>query len=356
MACDIKNRGWVPLAESRLRQTLDRITRARILVVGDFCLDIYWFIDPSRSEKSLETGLKTNPVCRQRYSPGGAGNVVNNLMAAGCRDVWAFGVIGDDPWGREMIRQLEQIGVKTEDLLVQKERWATLAYGKPHVGNWERHRFDFGNFNRLSARTAGTLLERLRSGIPEADAVIVNQQVRQGIHTPGLRKGLVRLIREFPEKVFIVDSRHFSETYAGAVLKINEHEAVRLCGTVQAPEASVLRAQAHSAARELFARSGKPVFVTRGSRGIVAVDHRGLCEVPGIPFRGRTDTVGAGDSALAGICLGLAAESDTVEAAQLGSMIAGVTIRKLHQTGTATPREIIALSREQPLMHPGRTR
>ena len=345
-ARDAKTRGFTPLTESRLRRILDRITRTRVLVLGDFCLDIYWFVDSSRSETSLETGLMTNPVCKQRYSLGGAGNVVNNLMDAGCRDVRALGVIGDDPWGREMLRLLRQIGVKTEDLLVQKERWATLAYSKPHIQESGEHRFDFGNFNELSSQTARTLLERCRPGFRKRMRSLVNQQVRQGIHTQTFRDGVVGLIREFPEKIFIVDSRHFSESYSGAFLKINDQEATRLCGTVRAPEAQVVREQALSAAGELFARFGKPVFVTRGRRGIIVMDDRGLCEIPGIQVMGRVDTVGAGDSALAGIGLALAAGSDTVEAAQLGNLIAGVTIRKLNQTGTASPGEILALSRE----------
>lgn len=344
-ARDARTRDFTPLTESRLKRILDRITRTRVLVLGDYCLDIYWFVDSSRSEKSLETGLMTNPVCEQRYSLGGAGNVVNNLVAAGCRNVRALGVIGDDPWGHEMIRLLQQMGVKTEELLVQKERWATLAYNKPHIWEKESNRFDFGNFNELSSQTARTLLERCRARIPEADTVIVNQQVRQGMHTQEFREALVGLIREFPGKIFIVDSRHFSESYSGAFMKINDHEATRLCGTVRAPEAPVPREEALSAAGELFARFGKPVFVTRGSQGMIVMDDRGLCEIPGIQVQGQVDTVGAGDSALAGISLALAAGSDTVEAAQLGSFVAGVTIQKLNQTGTASPGEILAIRR-----------
>jgi len=336
-----------PMTEARLQDILDRINRTHVLVLGDYCLDIYWFVDSSRSEKSLETGLLTNPVLEQRYSLGGAGNVVNNLVDTGCRDVRALGVIGDDPWGHEMIRLLRQIGVETEDMLVQREAWATLAYNKPHIEKRESSRFDFGNFNELSSRTAHALLERCRAAIPAADVVIVNQQVRQGIHSREFREGLVILMREFPEKVFIVDSRHFSESYDGACMKINDHEAARLCGTVRAPEELVLREEALAAAGDLFARFGKPVFVTRGSRGLVVADHRGLCEIPGIQVLGQVDTVGAGDSALAGISLALAAGSDTIEAAQLGNFTAGVTIQKLNQTGTASPDEIMAIGREQ---------
>ena len=151
---DLHSREFAPMSADQLRSILDRITGARVLVLGDYCLDIYWFIDSNRSEKSLETGLMTNPVREQRYSLGGAGNVVNNVVAAGCRDVRALGVVGDDPWGHQMIRLLQASGVHTDDLLVQRENWATLAYNKPHVEKQEGNRFDFGNFNELSPQTA----------------------------------------------------------------------------------------------------------------------------------------------------------------------------------------------------------
>ena len=340
-------REFTPLSEAQIRRILNRIAGAKVMVLGDYCLDIYWFVDSTRSEKSLETGLMTHPVREQRYSLGGAGNVVNNLVAAGCRSVRALGVAGDDPWGREMIRLLEELGVNTEDMLVQKQNWATLAYNKPHVEKKEANRFDFGNFNELSPDIARDLLERCRTQIPEADIVIVNQQVRQGIHAEGVREGLTALMNEHPDRIFIVDSRHFSDSYCGAHMKINDHEAVRLCGILRAPDEMVLREETLPSARALFARFGRPVFVTRGSRGIVVADRHGLCQIPAIQVLGPIDTVGAGDSALAGISLALAVGCDTLEAAQIGNFLAGVTIQKLNQTGTASPEEILDIGCEQ---------
>lgn len=340
-------REFTPLSEEQIRRILKRIAGAKVMVLGDYCLDIYWFVDSTRSEKSLETGLMTHPVREQRYSLGGAGNVVNNLVAAGCRSVHALGVAGDDPWGREMIRLLEELGVNTEDMLVQKQNWATLAYNKPHVEKKETNRFDFGNFNELSPDIARDLLERCRTQIPEADVVIVNQQVRQGIHAERVREGLTALMKEHPDRIFIVDSRHFSDSYCGAHMKINDHEAARLCGILRAPDEMVLREETLPSARALFARFGRPVFVTRGSRGIVVADRLGLCEIPAIQVLGPIDTVGAGDSALAGISLALAVGCDTLEAAQIGNFVAGVTIQKLNQTGTASPEEILDIGCEQ---------
>jgi rfaE bifunctional protein kinase chain/domain len=340
-------REFTPLSEAQIRSILGRIAGARVMVLGDYCLDVYWFVDSTRSEKSLETGLMTHPVREQRYSLGGAGNVVSNLVAAGCRSVHALGVVGHDPWGREMIRLLENLGANTEGMITQEQHWATLAYNNPHIEKKEANRFDFGNFNALSPDRAIALLEFCRDRIPATDVVIVNQQVRQGIHTEVLREGLTALMNEYRDRIFIVDSRHYSDSYSGAHMKINDHEAARLSGIPRSPEEMVLREEALSAAQTLFARLGKPVFVTRGSRGIVVADQCGLCEIPGIQVLGQTDTVGAGDSALAGISLALAVGCSTTEAAQLGNFAAGVTVQKLNQTGTASPEEILAIGCEQ---------
>jgi len=336
-------RNFTPISADALRALLARIPKARVSVLGDYCLDIYWFADSVRGEPSVETGLKTRPVQTQRYSLGGAGNVVANLVALGCRNISSLGVLGDDPWGREQLRILKTFSVNTDGMLVQKKHWDTLAYNKPHLDGREDSRFDFGNFNVLADAVADELLACCRARIGQSDVFIINEQVKQGIHSDRFRAGLVKLIAEFPKCIFLVDSRHYSEYFTGACLKINSHEAMRLCGKSQDLKTEVLRTDAFGAAEMLFARFGKPVVLTRGSRGMILRDENGICEIPGTQVLGRVDTVGAGDSTLAGLALGLATGATPEEAAQLGNFVATVTIQKLNQTGTATPEEIIAV-------------
>lgn len=336
-----------PMDDSDLRGILARIGKARVAVLGDYCLDVYWFIETARREPSLETGLLTWPVRDHTYALGGAGNVVSNVRALGCRQVYALGVVGDDPWGRELVHLLNDLEVNTDDMLVQCEEWATLAYTKPHMDREESNRFDFGNFNRLARSTGQALLDRLRRRLASVDVVIVNQQVPEGVQTEAFRAGLGALMRDAPDTVFLVDSRHFSESYVGAWLKINDHEAARLCGVTRDASALVLREEAGRAASELYTRFGKPVVVTRGDRGMVVHDDRGLCEIPGIQVMGSVDTVGAGDTVVAGIGCALSAGCDAPTAAMVGNMAAVVTIQKLRQTGTASPGEVMEVGREQ---------
>jgi rfaE bifunctional protein kinase chain/domain len=330
------------MTATELEKLLADIRGARVAVIGDFCLDAYWTVDASRSEISVETGLATRPVSSQRYSLGGAGNVVSNLLAMGVRAVSAFGAVGSDPFGREMLRIAREAGADTTGILVQERGWDTPAYIKPMDGETEQTRIDFGNANSLDRGTGRALLEKLQTALPSLDLVIINQQLLRGIHTEETRRALASLIGA-SRVPFICDSRSFSDAYDGAIRKLNDREALRICGKQWESEEPVPLTVVARAAEELFGRWKKPVFITRGPRGILVRDQGGAREVPGLQILGRIDTVGAGDSALAGIAAALAVSRNALDAATLGNFAAGVTVRKLFITGTASPEEIMAI-------------
>jgi len=328
-----------------LGKLLDDIRGVRIGVVGDFCLDAYWVLDASLSEISIETGLPTRPVRSQRYSLGGAGNVVNNLVAMGVTKVSAFGVVGADPFGAEMLRILGSLGVNIGGMRVQDHAWDTPVYIKPVEGEAEQGRIDFGNDNRLEASTGASLVSSIRDELSRLDLLIINQQLLRGIHTEDTRRALAE-IGAGARIPFVCDSRTFSDSFTGAIRKLNDREALRLCGELWESDQPVPRPDAERAAQVLFERWKTPVFLTRGSRGMLVRDAAGSHEVPGLQILGRIDTVGAGDSALAGIAAALAAGQDGEKAARLGNLVAGVTVQKLFITGTATPQEILAIGTE----------
>jgi len=330
-----------------LESLLAGIRRVRVALVGDFALDAYWFVDMAKSEPSLETGLNTRPLRSQRYSLGGAGNIAANMAALGCRSVHALGVAGPDPFAIEMIRQLRGAGVDTGGLIEQENGWATPVFIKPHAGNRELNRIDTADYNRLSEATADRLFRNLYRLLPRVDIIVVNQQIKDSLHCVSFRRRMAEFIRRHTRRLILADTRDYGHAYRAAALKVNEHEAVRLCGMRGGKVPAKRRVE--TAARMLFAKSGRPVFVTRGRKGCLVADAVGLHEVPAIRVKGKTDTVGAGDSTLAGIALALAAGRSPVAAAELGNLAATVTIRKLHQTGTASPAEIRRAWRNQGL-------
>ena len=340
---------------------LRAIRPLRVAVIGDFCLDVYLALDPAAAEISVETGLPTRPVAEQRYSLGGAGNVAANLRALGCREVRAYGVIGADPYGAEMARILRGAGIGADGLLTQSAAWDTCAYTKVletgPAGRRESNRIDYGAFNRLRPATADRLAAQLAGALADGrvDAVIVNQQVRRGVHVERLRRRLQDLIRRYPDLLWVTDSRDFAGDFPGTILKLNEAEAGAAAAAADGDRAArcpARRRPAAAAAGELFRRRAKPVFVTCGDRGCLVCDAAGVTELPAFTFPAEVDPVGAGDAFLAGLTAALAAGRAPVQAAAFGSLTAGVTVTKLHRTGAASAREVAGLARAAAQVRP----
>ncbi len=334
------------MKKGELQKILADINSVKIAVLGDFCLDAYWFIDESKSEISIETGHMTRPVRRQKYSLGGAGNVTNNLSAMGIKEIHAFGVVGSDPFGAELVNLMKKVRINIDNILVQDEEWYTHVYSKPYIDDDEQNRIDFGNFNVLSKVTADELIRKLAVVAPEVDVVIINQQVLSGIHTPYFRDKLVKLVLSFPDKIFISDSRNYSDEYDGTYRKMNDIEAVKLCNLKNSTTGIVSYSEAQNAAQLLFKRYQKPLFVTCGSHGSFVVNENGVTDIMGLMILSKVDTVGAGDSYLAGAASTLGAGYNMEIAAKIGTFVAGVTVQKLFQTGTATPEEILNIGQD----------
>ncbi len=331
------------MKRDELKGLLENIRSARIGIVGDFCMDAYVLLEPAASEVSIETGLATRPVRSQRYMLGGAGNVAKNLKAMGVEHVSVFGVVGRDPFGEEMRGLCVSTGINADGLLMQGEQWDTHVYMKPVEHEHEQHRMDFGNFNQLHPLVSRGLIEKLSADLTRLDIVIINQQIARGIHTKEFRESLRALILRNPGTMFISDSRHYIDEYTGTMRKLNLREGTRLFESERTAPDLMDSGEVEGICRSLYQRWGKTVFLTRGERGCAVFDQGGFHEIPGLLILAPVDPVGAGDSMLAGITAALAAGAGPHTAAELGSLVAGVTVQKLMQTGTASPQEILNL-------------
>jgi rfaE bifunctional protein kinase chain/domain len=330
-----------PTESNWLEGLFEPLSNLSVAVFGDFCLDAYWPVESETTELSVETGLPVKRILNQRYSLGGAGNVVANLIDLGVGRVQALGVVGEDPFGEELLRLLKQQGAVVNGM-VRDSDWQTMVYAKPLREGKEQNRFDFGGFNVLSQKTSDALLHALEVAAAENSVVILNQQVDAGVSTSSLIERINVIIAKYSDTLFLVDARHRPELYRGAVLKLNAQEAARLAGASAADSYSAK--EMRNFARQICERNGKPVFLTRGEHGILCSDSHGIYEVPGIQVLGETDPVGAGDTVVSAIAAMLGIGRPASAAARLANMAAVITVQKLHTTGTATPAEILAVS------------
>ena len=337
------------ISETRLKTILNHFRDQRILVVGDFYLDAYWYIDKTRATLSLETPWHTNPVVGQRYSPGAAGTVTNNLKALGVGTVYTLGVIGEDGFGRTLLNCLQTNGCLT-DFMVQGSNWVTPTYLKPmHRGyegvETEGPRFDIENQSAMAAEVEAAVIDALQACIPLVDGIIVGDQMpieNLGVMTNRVRDVLCEFAVAFPEKIFFADSRTRIGEYKNVIIKPNRFEAKR---AVQ-PEwhgQDVDTEAAKQCAVALAARTENIVYITLGEKGILVYANGAFTHIPGVSIDDETDPVGAGDSVSAGLVatlcsLGVAA---AVDAAYIGNLVASITVTKIGTTGTAAPTEIL---------------
>ena len=327
-----------------IENILSKAKTAKIAVIGDFCLDVYWFLNEIASEKSLETGLSTWPIDLQEYSLGGAGNIVNNLHALGCKDLLAFGVIGNDLWGEKLMQKLNELNVNSEGIIIQEQCWATPSYVKPFKDKNELNRIDFGNFNKLDTETSDCLLSLLEKNLQNQDIVIISQQIAGSLFVDEFIEKLLILINKFCDTLFIVDSRHNSDDFPSAILKLNDFTAESMIDNTTPKGTGVTRKNVINTAKTLYKKLKNTIFITRGINGCILVDDGVIKEIPSIKITGKIDTVGAGDSMLAGICIGLVSGQDAYNSACLGTLAAAVSIQKLYQTGTASPEELLMMA------------
>ena len=337
------------ISEACLKTILNNFREQRILVVGDFYLDAYWYIDKTRSTLSLETPWHTNPVVEQRYSPGAAGTVTNNLKALDVGTVYTLGVIGQDGFGGTLLSCLRENGCVT-DFMVQAPGWVTPTYLKPiHRGyegaETEGPRFDIENQSAMATEVENSVITALQTCLPLVDGVIIGDQMpleNLGVVTTRVREALCASAAQFSDKVFFADSRMRIAEYQNVIIKPNRFEAKRaIQPDWDAQEVDI--AEAKQDAVRLSEKTQNTTYITLGENGILVYCNDTFTHIPGISIDDKTDPVGAGDSVSAGLvatlcCLGA---DHAVEAAYIGNLVASITVTKIGTTGTASPAEVL---------------
>ncbi|MDD2993630.1 MAG: PfkB family carbohydrate kinase [Pygmaiobacter sp.] len=336
----------VSLTEQQVKDLLNAIKQVTVCVIGDVCLDLYWYADMKRSRLSRETPHYPLPVVRESYTPGGCGNVMNNVHALGVKQLLPISVVGCDWRGFLLTGWLRQHGIDTTNM-VQSERGLTPCYCKPmRMGIsdviYEDPRLDFENFEPITKADEEAVLAALDAAAKTADVIAVSDQYHYGVITPRVRDALSALAKRMP---VIVDSRERAGEYTGVIVKPNEVEAAQAIGR-DITGKTLTDEEYADIACALQRKNGRPVVVTLGERGALWCDENTLQFAPTIKAGPPVDIVGAGDTFLSAFSAALAAGAPGGQALSFANLASGVTVKKIGTTGTANGEEILQKYRE----------
>lgn len=333
------------MEERELKELMGKFSALKITVIGDLFLDRWWEVNRKLQEPSVETGLWAHQVTGRRMSAGAAGTVLNNLSALGVGIVRVISAIGDDGEGYELRRLLEKQKIDMS-ALVCDSRIVTPAYTKPmfYVPGGEEQegeRFDIKNTSPMPEDIEGRLAESMNQAAEDSDALIVLDQLTEenrGVVTSFIRGKLEELGHQKPELLIFADSRAFADRFRAVTMKCNDQEARTIMGIRQDGFSLETMKGCLKAMEE---RTGKTAVITCGSRGILVEEQGKVFLVPALPITGPMDVCGCGDVSTSALVSAWCAGADWRKAAQFANLCAAVTIRKIGQTGTSSPEEIL---------------
>ncbi len=310
----------------KLYQVMDGFRGKKILVIGDIIVDKFVFGKVSRI--SAEAPVPVVEIKEEKYMPGGAGNVVNNLWALGS-NVMLCGVIGEDVVGLRLMDEFKSKGIETSGIFVDPSR-PTILKTRIIADHQQVVRTDKEVKNTLSEKMSKQIIAHMNKVFPNIDAIIisdygkgvVNRKILSFIINKAYKKGIPLLVDPKIEhfllykKVTGITPNHHE---AGQAIhhKINDEKSLLLVG------------------KKLMKKLNcESLLITRGEEGMTLFEKKGrITHIPTVA-REVYDVTGAGDTVISVFALSLAVKkSSFLDAAYIANYAAGIVVGKL---GTAT--------------------
>ena len=322
--------GTIESMTENLIDTVTHLGSPKILVVGDFMLDVYIYGDATRI--SPEAPVPVLKIKDTQYSGGGASSVAADIAALEAKPL-CLGLIGDDPSARRLKGLLKEANIDTSALLtlpdrptITKTRLIGLAQ---HRHQQQLFRMDEESTSPLNQDVMDQLTALYLDKLDQVSAVCL-QDHNKGLLTPDLCQRFIALAREAGKPV-LVDPANISDyaKYRGATLITpNRQETADAVGFELNTEADFARA-----GEQLFAQLELCAAVITLDKQGAFLKTREFSQV--IPTRPRRvyDVTGAGDMVLAMLATALAAGCDYTTAVQLSNIAGGIEVEKF---GVAT--------------------
>ncbi|MBN2808493.1 MAG: bifunctional hydroxymethylpyrimidine kinase/phosphomethylpyrimidine kinase [Deltaproteobacteria bacterium] len=310
---------------AQLEALLLALRGRRILVFGDVMVDC--FIRGVVERISPEAPVPVVSVRSRNNLPGGAANVVRNLLALGaCPEIVAL--VGDDYQGRYLRDELAVRGCGVAGLVVDAGRQTSV---KTRIVAHQQQvvRFDEETIEPFAQVSRQQLRRAIIAACADVDGVIISDYGK-GVVERELFDLLLaeahrrKLLIALDPKVANFDIYHDVDLVTPNVV-----EAGQACGF--AVTAENLPA-AGARIKERF--KSRSVIITRGEDGMAIFPEKSAPLLLPTQAREVFDVTGAGDTVISVLTLALLAQGVSLEqAAMLANLVAGVVVGK---TGTAT--------------------
>lgn len=298
----------------------ENISKCKILVVGDAMLDKYYFGEVTRI--SPEAPVPINRVLEVKETLGGAANVAHNLSLLGCQTSLAAR-IGNENHGETFIKKLSARGIDFS--LTVKTSQPTTTKIRIISGHQQMMRLDFEDTAELSGNDAENFLTNIFLQLENFDAVIISDYGK-GICTEKICGEIISECRR-RKKFVVVDPKgdDWKKYFGANFITPNLKEL----NAVLPKKISNNDFEIESAAEKIIAEFNlQGLVVTRSAAGLTLLDGENISHIKA-KAQDVFDVSGAGDTVISVFVLALSGGLNSVQAAYLANLAAGVVVAKV---------------------------
>jgi rfaE bifunctional protein kinase chain/domain len=300
----------------KLASTFSCLHPIKALIIGDLMLDTYTVGKARRI--SPEAPVPIVHVHHEEHRPGGAGNVVLNLISLGAQTT-LIGRIGSDLAGQYLHKSLEKENVDLRFLVTQSP-YMTPVKNRIMADNQQVVRVDHEQIVPLSNELEKTIIESLPFALQEIQVIAISDYGK-GFLTPTLLKALIHQAQQ--QGILIITDpkgNDFSKYQGTTVIKPNLAEAY---AAANLPSHRPLE---EVASRLLDMTKAEKLMITRSEEGISLFDSKGNRDDFPVHIKQVKDVTGAGDTVLAMLACALGNRLSYIESAHLCNIAAGIAI------------------------------
>ena len=313
-----------------LLKTLTTLGSPKVLVVGDFMLDVYIYGDAVKI--SSEAPVPVLKITKTEYRCGGASSVAANIAALGAK-AYCLGIMGDDRDSEILQEKLLEAGTDIDGLFkaanrptISKQRLIGLAQ---HLHRQQLIRMDFECTESLSDELSETILSAYKDKLAQVDMVCL-QDYNKGLLSDSLCRQMIQLANQADKKVLVDPSltSDYSKYVGATAITPNRKESSAAAGF------EVVNAETAAKAADYLLQKLQleAVVITLDKEGAYLKTQSKSLMIPTRP-RSVYDVTGAGDMVMAMLAAALAAGCDYESAVQLSNIAGGIEVEKF---GTAT--------------------
>ena len=312
--------------KDKLLRIVDRFSRKKIAVWGDFILDEYLYGHTRRI--SREAPVLILSYESKEFALGGAGNSILNIKSLGANPI-PIGVIGSDRPGQRILQLLKEQGVSAEGLIrikAYKTPMKTrILAGEVSTRKQQILRIDQEVKVPDTIDIRRKLQARLKRLVKSTDALLISDYnyytVKEMIFTsilPDFKKVKIPIT---------LDSRFRLLRFKGVTVATPNEPEVEGVLSIELDDNVRALKQAGIYLRKTL--KAKAVLITRGSKGMALFEKDKLPFL--IPIQGSADIVdvtGAGDTVISVFTLALACGATFSEAALIANHAGGIVVMK----------------------------